>query len=146
MESHVKPVSCSHTIHRLLTLHREGWHARNDTPDPSLIVSFLLSCEPDLSYRLAHLTWLYEKGPPAVYARAQSVFKACLVLFFYETFVIVWDQVPSAGLITANALQHIPKVPFKSSSLTTPSLATFKKSKFKSTLVCMNFLLLLRRI
>ena len=43
MESHVKPVSCYHTLHRLLTLYREGWHARNDTPVPSSLVSFLQS-------------------------------------------------------------------------------------------------------
>ena len=45
MESHVKPVSCYHTLHRLLTLHQEGWHARNDTPDTSLLLSFLQSRE-----------------------------------------------------------------------------------------------------
>ena len=71
MEGHFKPVSCYHTLHRLLTLHREGWHARNDTPDPSLLVSFLQSRVHDRSYRLAYQARLYEKGPLAVYARAQ---------------------------------------------------------------------------
>ena len=39
--------------------------------DPSLLVSFLQSRVPDRSYRLAYQARLYEKGPPAVYARAQ---------------------------------------------------------------------------
>ena len=93
-------------------------------PDPSSLVSFLQTRLSDRSYRLAYLARLYEKGLPAVYARAE---------FFYETFVVVWDQVSSVWLITANVEQHFPKAPFNSSSLTTPSLTTpFKKSKFKS--------------
>lgn len=139
MDSPVKPVSCYHTMHRLLkALHREGWHARNDTPDASLIVSFLLSCVPDLSYRLAHLHDYMKKD------RQQSMqepnFSSMLSSIFLRNLRYRWRS-------SSFGWAYYTKVPFKSSSLTTPSLTTpFKKSKFKSTLVCMNFLLLLRRI